>query len=179
MCILERKKKYHISPDVVATSFKLPRVCNPGYPFSPKSIPTNDVMMTHFYGKPMAWGSSKTITTKSFTDESNMYNLIMCFNLLPLSHRNTITKARAKFLYAFMTKVFIDLPSVICKSLIEMHECEDKMSHLIYPCLITRLLTHLKIMIPSNIPQLPQSAKPIGKSSIKQMGGQLKKDKVP
>ena len=78
-----------------------------------------------------------------------------------------------------MTKVSIDLPSVICKSLIEVHECEDKMSHLIHPCLITRLLTHLKITIPLNIPQLPRSAKPIGRSSIKLIGGQLKKDKVP
>ena len=127
----------------------------------------------------MAWGSSKTITTKSFTDESRMYNLIICFDLLPLSHWNTITKTWAKFLYTFMTKVSIDLPSVICKSLIEVHECEDKMSHLIHPCLITRLLTHLKITIPSNIPQLSRSAKPIDKSSIKWISGQLKKDKVP
>ena len=78
-----------------------------------------------------------------------------------------------------MTKVSIDLSSVICKSLIEVHECEDKMSHLIHPCLITRLLTHLKITIPSNIPQLSRSAKPIDKSSIKWISGQLKKDKVP
>jgi hypothetical protein len=163
---------------VVATAFQLPRVCNLRYPFSPKSTPTDDVMISHFCGKPMAWGSSKTITTKSFTDESHMYNLIMCFNLFSLSHRNTITKARAKFLYAFMTKVSIDLSSIICKSLIEMHKYENKMSHLIYPCLITRLFTHLKITIPSNIPQLPQSTKPIGKSSIKRMVGQLKKDKV-
>ncbi len=61
---------------------------------------------------------------------------------LPLSHRNTITKTQAKFLYAFITEVSIDLPSVICKSLIEIYEYEDKMSHLIHPCLITRLLTH-------------------------------------
>jgi hypothetical protein len=79
---------------------------------------------------------------------------------LPLSHKNTIIKAQAKFLYAFMTKVSIDLPSVICKSLIEMYEYEDKMSHLIHPYLITRLLTHND---PLNIPQLPRSAKPIGK----------------
>ena len=92
MCILERKKKYHISPDVVSIAFKLPRVCNPGYPFSPKSTPTDDAMISHFCGKHMAWGSSKTITTKSFTDESRMYNLIICFDLLPLSHWNTITK---------------------------------------------------------------------------------------
>ena len=122
---------------MVVTAFKLLRVCNPEYPFSHMSTLTNDVMMTHFCSKPMAWGFSKTITIKSFTDESRMYNLIMCFNLLLLSHRNTITQARAKFLYAFITKVSIDLPSVICKSFIEIHECEDKMSYLIYPCLIT------------------------------------------
>ena len=140
---------------MVATAFKLSRVCNPGYPYSPKSTRTDDAMISHFCGKPMAWGSSKTITTKSFTDESHMYNLIMCFNLFSLSHKNMITKAQAKFLYAFMIKISIDLPSIICKSLIEIHEYENKMTHLIYPCLITQLLTHLKITIPSNIPQLP------------------------
>ena len=174
MCFLERKKKYHICLDVIAIAFELPRVSNPTYPFSPKSTPTDDKMISYFCGKPMEWGSNKTITTKCFTNESCLYNLIMCFNLLPLSYRNTVIKERAKFLYAFMKKVSIDLLSVLRKSLIELHEYEDKMTHLIYPCLITRLLTHLKITIPSNIPQLPLLAKPISNHSIKRMDGQLR-----
>jgi hypothetical protein len=117
-------------------------------------------MILYFCGKRMAWGSSKIITIKYFTNESRLYNLIMCFNLLRLSY---------KFLYVFMKKISINLSSVLCKSLIEMHECEDKMIHLIYPCLITRLLTHLKITIPSNILQFPLSAKPISNHSIKWM----------
>jgi hypothetical protein len=48
-----KKKKYHISPDVVSTAFKLPRVCNPEYHFSPKSTTTDDAMISHFCGKPM------------------------------------------------------------------------------------------------------------------------------
>lgn len=175
-----RKNKYHISPDVIATAFKLPRVSNPTYPFSPNSTPSDNEMISYFCGMPMEWGSTKTITTKCFTPESRLYNLIMCFNLLPLSHRNTVTKERAKFLYAFMKKVSIDLPSVLYKSLIEMHECEDKMTKLIHPCLITRLFTYLNIKIPSTIPQFPLSAKPINDHSMKRMSGQLKeKDKVP
>jgi hypothetical protein len=175
-----RKNKYHISPDVIATAFKLPRVSNPTYPYSPNSAPSDNEMISYFSGMPTEWGSTKTITTKGFTPESRLYNLIMCFNILPLSHRNTVTKERAKFLYAFMKKVSIDLPSVLCKSLIEMHECEDKMTNLIYPCLITRLFTYLNIKIPSTIARFPPPAKPINDHSLKRMSGQLeKKDKVP
>ena len=99
---------------------------------------------------------------------------------LRLTHRNTVTKERAKFLYAFMKKVSIDLPSVLCKALIEMHECEDKMTNLIYPCLITRLFTYLKIKIPSTISLIRLSQKPINAHSLTRMSGQLKKeDEVP
>ena len=82
---------------MVVTAFKLLRVCNPEYPFSHMSTLTNDVMMTHFCSKPMAWDFSKTITIKSFTDESRMYNLIMCFNLLLLSHRTRSPKLESSF----------------------------------------------------------------------------------
>jgi hypothetical protein len=54
MCILEEKKKNHISPDVVAIAFKLSRVCNSEYPFSPKLITNDDKIISHFYNKPMA-----------------------------------------------------------------------------------------------------------------------------
>jgi hypothetical protein len=169
----KKKKMYYICPDVVATAFMLPRVFEPRYSLNPNSTPTDDAMISHFCGKTMAWDSSNKAGTHYYTCETRAYNLIMCFNLLPLSHRNTISKVRVKFLYAFMTGVSIDLPSVICNSLIEMHQCQDKTSHLIHPSPITRLHTYLKITIPSTIPRVPRSTQPIDKTSISQISNQM------
>ena len=44
----KKEKKYHISSDVVATTFKLPRVYNPKYPFNSKSTPTDGAMIHIF-----------------------------------------------------------------------------------------------------------------------------------
>jgi hypothetical protein len=46
-----RKKMYHISPDVVASALKIPRVAHPGYPYTGKLVPLPDTMMELFCGK--------------------------------------------------------------------------------------------------------------------------------
>jgi hypothetical protein len=43
-----RKKKYHISPDVVAAALNIPRVDQPGYPFIDQLVPLRDNMMELF-----------------------------------------------------------------------------------------------------------------------------------
>ena len=105
---------YHISPDVVASALKIPRVAHPGYPYIVQLVPLRDSMMELFCGKTIAWGTKKTNTTTKFTCEARLFNLVMSHNLLPVSHRNTIFLRRAQFLYVFMTGVSIDLPFVIC-----------------------------------------------------------------
>jgi hypothetical protein len=49
-----RKKMYHISPDVVASALKIPRVAQPGYPYIGQLVPLRDTMMELFYGKTIA-----------------------------------------------------------------------------------------------------------------------------
>ena len=105
---------YHISPDVVASALKIPKVAHPRYPYTGKLVPLPDTMMELFYGKTIEWGKKKSNPTTEFTCEARLFNLVMSHNLLPVSHRNTIFLRRAQFLYVFMTGVSIDLPFVIC-----------------------------------------------------------------
>ncbi len=40
-----RKKMYHISPDVVTSALKIPRVAQPGYRYTGKLVPLPNTMM--------------------------------------------------------------------------------------------------------------------------------------
>ena len=140
---------YHISPDVVASALQIPRVAQPGYPYIGQLVPLRDTMMELFCGKTIAWGTKKTNDTTEFTCEACLFNLVMSHNLLPVSHRNTFGLRRAQFLYALMTSVSIDLPSVMCNSFITMHQSKDASLSLIHPCAITHILTHLNMNFPA------------------------------
>uniref|UniRef100_A0A2N9ERH9 Putative plant transposon protein domain-containing protein n=1 Tax=Fagus sylvatica TaxID=28930 RepID=A0A2N9ERH9_FAGSY len=146
------------------------------YPFAPTTDPTDDTIMSYFSEETIAWGSSSKCGSQSFTAKTRVFNLIMSFNILPLSHWNTLSKSRARFLYAFMKGVSIDLPSVICREMIEMHHCKDTASLLNYPCLITRLFTYLEITLPSGTLCYPRVALPTDKSSFTRRVSHVKLD---
>jgi hypothetical protein len=52
---------YHISPDLVASALKIPRVAHPRYPYPGKLVPLPDTMMELFCGKTIEWGKKKKI----------------------------------------------------------------------------------------------------------------------
>jgi hypothetical protein len=172
-----RKKKYHISPDVVAAALNIPRVDKPGYPFIDQLVPLRDNMMALFCGKPTAWGTKKSNPTTQFTCEARIFNLVMSHNLLPVSHRNTLGIPRAQFLYALMTGVTIDLPSVICNSFIKMHYSKDASLSLIHPCAITRILTHLNMKFTAAISLVPRSGQAINRHSATRIAAQMEDQK--
>jgi hypothetical protein len=168
---------YHISSDVVASALKIPRVAQLGYPYIGQLVPLRDSMMELFCGKTIVWGTKKTNTTTEFTCEARLFNLVMSHNLLPVSHRNTFELRQAQFLYALMTGVSIDLPSVICNSFITMHQSKDASLSLIHPCAITRILTHLNMNFLAAIPLVTRSVQPINRHSITRIAAQMQKQK--
>jgi hypothetical protein len=104
---MSSQEMYHISPDVIASALKIPRVVQPGYPYISKLA---NIMMKLFCGKTIKWGKKKNqIPPLSSICEARLFNLVMSHNLLSVSHRNTVCLRRAQFLYAFMTDVSIDL----------------------------------------------------------------------
>ena len=72
----------------------------------------------------------------------------MTFVLHPLSHYNSITEPRARFLLSLIEHLTIDFPSHFILSIIDVYK--DTMSHdkFIYPSAITRILRHFSIPFP-------------------------------
>ena len=72
----------------------------------------------------------------------------MTFVLHPLSHYNTITEARARFLLSLIEDLSIDFPSHIILSLIDVYKNTAIRDKLIFLLAITRLLRHFSVSYP-------------------------------
>ena len=76
-------------------------------------------------------------------------NMIMTFVLHPLSHYNSITEPRARFLLSFLEHFTIDFPSQFIMSIINVHLDSASRDKLIFPSAITRILRHFSVPFPS------------------------------
>ena len=74
----------------------------------------------------------------------------MTFVLHPLSHYNSITEPRARFLLSLLDHLTIDFPSHFILSLINVHLDSASRDKLIFPSTITRILRHFSIPFPSS-----------------------------
>ena len=75
--------------------------------------------------------------------------MVMTFVLTPLSHYNTITEPRAHFLFSLLEGLSINFPSHMIVSMIDIYQDTGTRDKLIFPSVITRILTHLHVIIPS------------------------------
>ena len=76
-------------------------------------------------------------------------NMVMTFVLHPLSHYNSITKPRARFLLSLLEHLTIDFPSHFILSIIDVHLDSASLDKLIFPSVMTRILHHFSIPFPS------------------------------
>ena len=76
--------------------------------------------------------------------------MVMTFILHPLSHYNSITETRARFLLSLLEDISIDFPSHFILSLIDVYK--DMVTHdkLIFPFTTTRLLCHFFVSYPES-----------------------------
>ena len=72
----------------------------------------------------------------------------MTFVLHPLSHYNSITEPRARFLLSLLEHLTIDFPSHFILSLIDVFRDMATRDKLIFPSAITRILRHFSIPFP-------------------------------
>ena len=76
--------------------------------------------------------------------------LVMTFVLHPLSHYNSITEPRARFLLSLLEHLTIDLPSHFILSLIDVHLDVASHDKLIFPSTIMKILRHFSVPFPSS-----------------------------
>ena len=71
--------------------------------------------------------------------------MVMTFVLHPLSHYNSITKLRARFLLSLLEGLTIDFPSHFILSLIDVYKDTVTRDKLIFPYAIMRILRHASV----------------------------------
>ena len=77
-------------------------------------------------------------------------NMVMIFVLHPLSHCNSITEPRARFLLFLLEHLTIDFASHFILSIIDVHLDSATRDKLIFPSTITRILHHFSVPFPSS-----------------------------
>ena len=76
--------------------------------------------------------------------------MVITFVLTPRSHYNTIIEPRAHFLLSLLENLSIDFPPHMIVSMIDIYQETTTCDKLIFPLVITRILTHLHFTIPSS-----------------------------
>ena len=106
--------------------------------------------MSSFCERLTAWGERLFTPCRSFAKGLRFMNMVMTFVLHPLSHYNSITELRARFLLSLLEHLTIDFPSHFILSIIDVHLDSASHDKLIFPSAITRILRHFSIPFPSS-----------------------------
>ena len=101
--------------------------------------------MVAFYKRPSDWGDRQFTPCRLFAKDPRFINMVMTFVLHPLSHYNSITEPRARFLLSLLEHFTIDFPSYFILSFINVHLDSAFRDKLIFPSAITRILRHFSI----------------------------------
>ena len=106
--------------------------------------------MSAFCECPIAWGERLFTPCRPFAKGPRFMNMVMTFVLHPLSHYNSITEPRARFLLSLLEDLTIDFPSYFILFIIDVHLDSASRDKLIFPSIITRILRHFSIPFPSS-----------------------------
>ena len=142
-----------VTPQLVADVLKVPRIEFPNYP-SCECLRTmsKDEPMYAFCKRSSVWGECQFTYCSAFAKGPRFLNMVMTFVLYPLSHYNSITKSRARFLLSLLEHLTIDFPSHFIMSLIDVFQDSASCDKLIFPSAITRILHHFSIPFPASDP---------------------------
>ena len=140
-----------VTPQLVSDVLHVPRIKFLDYP-SCKRLRTVswDELMSSFCEHPTAWGKCLFTPCRPFAKGPRFMNMVMTVVLHPLSHYNSITKPRARFLLSLLEHLTIDFPSHFILSIINDHLDSASRNKLIFPSAITRILRHFSIPFPSS-----------------------------
>ena len=130
---------------------RVPKIEFPDYP-SCEHLRTvfRDELMSAFCEHPTTWDEHLFTLCRPFAKGPRFMNMVMTFVLHPLSHYNSITEPRARFLLSLLEHLTIDFPSHCILSIIDVHLDSASRDKLIFPSSITRILRHYSIPFPSS-----------------------------
>ena len=111
---------------------------------------SKDELMVAFCEHPSNWGDRQFTPVRPFAKGPRFINMVMTFVLHPLSHYNSITKPRARFLLSLLEHLTMDFPSYFILFIIDVHLDAASRDKLIFPSIITRILCHFSVPFPSS-----------------------------
>ena len=104
--------------------------------------------MSAFCECPSNWGKCQFTPCRPFAKGPRFINMVMTFVLHPLSHYNSITEPRARFLLSLLEHLTINFPSHFILSIIDVHLDSMSRDKLIFSSAITRILRHFYVPFP-------------------------------
>ena len=140
-----------ITLQLVADVLHVPRIEFLDYP-SCEHLRTmsRDELMSSFCERPTAWGERRFTPRRPFAKGPRFMNMVMKFVLHPLSHYNSITEPRARFLLSLLKHLTIDFPSHFIMSIIDVHLDSASRDKLIFPFAIMTILRYFSVPFPSS-----------------------------
>lgn len=140
-----------VTSSIVSEVLHVSRVAHPNYPGSERlRTMSKDKLLSLFCETPSSWGDRQNTSCSAFAKCPRILNMVMTFVLHPLSHYNTITEPRARFLLSLIEDLSIDFPSHFILSLIDVYKGTATRDKLIFPLAITRLLRHFFVPYPES-----------------------------
>ena len=140
-----------VTPQLVADVLRVPKIEFPNYPSCERlQTVSKDEHMAAFCKRPSDWGDRLFTPCRPFAKGPRFMNMVMTFVLHPLSHYNSITEPRARFLLSLLEQLTIDFPSHFILSIIDVHLDSASHDQLIFPSAITRILRHFSVPFPNS-----------------------------
>ena len=135
-----------VTLQIVADVLRVPGVEFPDYPGCERlRTVSKDELKSAFCKRHSNWGKRQFTYCSAVAKGLQFLNMIMTFVLHPLSHYNSITESRARFLLSLLERLTIDFPSHFILSIIDVHKDSVSRDKLIFPSAITRILRHFSV----------------------------------
>ena len=132
-----------VTPQIIADVLRVLRVEFPNYPGCDLlKTKSKDELISAFCKRPSDWGEHQFTYYLGSAKGPQFLNMVMTFVFHPLSHYNSITKPRARFLLSLIVGLTKDFPSHFILSIIDVYKDMATRDKLISPSTITRLLRH-------------------------------------
>ena len=151
-----------VTPKLISYVLHVPRDSHPDYPkCSRLRIVSKDELLSLFCETLSSWGDHQNTLCLGFVKGLRFLNIVITFVLHLLSHYNSITEPRARFLLSLIEDLTIEFPSHFILSLIDVNKATTTLISLYF-----LLLSRGSFATPlSLIPSLPTS--PSGVPSVR------------
>ena len=132
-----------VTLELVFDVLRVPRVEYPDDPGCEHLMTVSkDEMIFAFCESPANLDDRQFTPCKPFAKGPRFMNMVMNFVLHPLSHSNSITEPRARFLLSLLEHLTIDFPSHFILFIIDVYRDTATRDKLIFPLTITWILCH-------------------------------------